>query len=89
LTIPLTGNKAIAQESKQDLSWERSEQRSDSLSLRLCAPQAAWVELGALLLPNWRAKVQPVIDEWVAATPGSSKAPEAFKSEIVKAKAGG
>jgi TRAP-type transport system periplasmic protein len=38
---------------------------------------------------NWRAKVQPVIEEWVAATPGSPKVLDAFKSEIVKAKAGG
>jgi TRAP-type C4-dicarboxylate transport system substrate-binding protein len=37
----------------------------------------------------WRQKVQPVVDDWVKATPGGDKVLDAFKSQIAKAQAGG
>jgi TRAP-type C4-dicarboxylate transport system substrate-binding protein len=38
-------------------------------------------------LPQWKSRVQPVIDEWVKATPDGAKVLAAYRTEIAKIRA--
>jgi TRAP-type C4-dicarboxylate transport system substrate-binding protein len=57
---------------------------TESLDRVLALPNQTHVKLDAAAQARWKAKLQPMTDEWVKATPDGANVLEAFRVEVAK-----